>query len=130
MPLSRTKKIRITLAILGLLLVVGGWTALSVSWRRGYAHGTVTGVVRKISVHGPPYCKILTGELVYQGTSSGLKPELFDFSVDNDADTNPIVRDLREAEQNARRVTLDYRQDRRLWWRCNPSEYFITSVEK
>jgi hypothetical protein len=130
MPLSRTAKIRITLTILGLLLAVGGWTAVSISWRRGYENGTVTGVVRKVSVHGPPYCKILTGELVYQGTTSTQKPELFDFSVDNDAESNPTVRDLREAERSGKRVTLDFRQDQRLWWRCNPSENFITAVEK
>lgn len=130
MPLSRRAKLSLLLAILGILLVVGGWTALSISWRRGYAHGTATGVLRKVSVHGPPYCKILTGELVYQGTNSSPKPELFDFSVDNDADSNPVVRDLHEAERSGRRVTLDYRQDRHVWWRCNPSEYFITAVEK
>src|SRR6185312_11598096 len=120
MPLSRTAKIRILLAIVGVLLAVGGWTALSIAWRVGYAHGTATGVVRKVSVHGPPYCKILTGE----------HQEVFDFSVDNDADTNPIVRDLKQAERDGKRVTLDYRQDRKVWWRCNPSEYFITTVEQ
>ncbi|HXU74596.1 MAG TPA: hypothetical protein VN947_35115 [Polyangia bacterium] len=130
MPLSRTAKIRILLAIVGVLLAVGGWTALSIAWRVGYAHGTATGVVRKVSVHGPPYCKILTGELVYQGTNPGQHQEVFDFSVDNDADTNPIVRDLKQAERDGKRVTLDYRQDRKVWWRCNPSEYFITTVEQ
>jgi hypothetical protein len=130
MPLSRAAKIRIAVAVLVVIVAIGGWTALSISWRRGYAHGTVTGVVRKVSVHGPPYCKILTGELVYQGTSATQQPELFHFSVDNDAETNPVVHDLHEAERDGKRVTLDFRRDRRLWWRCNPSEYFITAVEK
>jgi len=112
------------------VLAAAGWTALSISWRLGYAHGSVTGIVRKVSVHGPPYCKILTGELVFQGANPGQHQEIFDFSVDNDADTNPIVRDLKDAERDGKRVTLDYRQDRKAWWRCNPSQYFITTVEK
>jgi hypothetical protein len=130
MKLSRTAKIRIVLGTIVVVLGVGGWAALSISWRRGYAHGSATGVVRKVSVHGPPYCKFLTGELVYQGSSVGAKPELFDFSVDDDAESNPVVHDLKEAERAGSRVTLDYRQDRKLWWRCNPSENFITAVEK
>jgi hypothetical protein len=130
MKLSRAAKIKIALGVAVVLPGVGGWAALSISWRRGFARGSVTGVVRKVSVHGPPYCKFLTGELVYQGTNIGPKPELFDFSVDDPAETNPIVRDLKEAERGGTRVTLDYRQDRKLWWRCNPSESFITAVEK
>jgi hypothetical protein len=130
MPLSRSGKIRLALVLLALLLVVGTWQGLSVAWSRGYAHGTATGIVRKVSVHGPPYCKFLTGELVFQGTQAGQKQELFDFSIDNDSETNPIVAQLHEAERAGARVTLDYRQDRKLWWRCNPSEYFVTGVEK
>lgn len=130
MPLSRKAKIRTILAVAGVLVVVGGWSALSIAWKLGYAHGTATGVVRKVSVHGPPYCKILTGELVFQGSNPTQQAELFKFSVDDQADTNPIVRDLKNAERDGKRVTLDYRQDRKVWWRCNPSEYFITAVEK
>ena len=130
MPMSRGAKLRIILIIVGLVLVAAGWTGLSLAFRLGYARGTVTGVVRKVSVHGPPYCKILTGELVYQGTNAGQKQEVFGFSVDNLADSNPVVRDLKDAERDGKRVTLDYRQDRKVWWRCNPSEYFITAVEK
>ena len=41
------------------------------------------------------------------------------------------MRDLKEAERSGKRVaTLDYRQDHHVWWRCNPSESFITAVEK
>lgn len=129
MALSRTAKLRIAAAVVGVLLVAGGWTALSISWRIGYAHGTVTGVVRKVSVHGPRYCKILTGELVYQGTSAQ-KPDVFDFSIDDHSDANPVVHDLQAAERGGKLVTLDFRQDRHAWWRCNPSQYFITAVEK
>ena len=130
MPLSRSAKIRIIVAVVGLVAVVGGWTALSIAWRIGYAHGTVTGIVRKVSVHGPPYCKVLTGELVYQAANPGQHPDVFGFSVDDHAETNPIVRDLKDAERDGKRITLDYRQDRQAWWRCNRSEYFITAVEK
>ena len=130
MPLSRGAKLRIILSILVVVLLAAGFAALSMSWRLGYAHGIVTGVVRKVSVHGPPYCKILTGELVYQGTNAGQQQEVFHFSTDSIADATPVVHDLKEAERDGKRVTLDYRQDRKVWWRCNRSEYFITSVEK
>jgi hypothetical protein len=131
MPLSRRAKIRIGVAALALLIAAGSWQGLSYAWHRGYAHGTVTGVIRKVSVHGPPYCKFLTGELVYQGSRvAGQKPELFDFSVDDDRDSNPVVVDLKQAERSGATVTLDFRQDLHPWWRCNPSENFITAVEK
>jgi hypothetical protein len=130
MALSRSAKIRLVLAVLAVLLIVGTWQGLSYAWHRGYAHGIATGVVRKVSVHGPPYCKFLTGELVFQGSQAGQKPELFNFSVDDDHDSNPIVQQLKQAESSGTRVTLEYRQDMKVWWRCNPSEYFVTAVEK
>src|SRR5690349_14268355 len=129
MALSRTAKLRIAAAVLVVLLVAGGWIALSMSWRIGYAHGTVTGVVRKVSVHGPRYCKILTGELVYQGTRRH-KPAGFDCSGDDPSHAKPVGHDLQAAERAGKLVTLDFRQDRHAWWRCNPSQYFITAVEK
>jgi hypothetical protein len=130
MALSRSGKIRIALAVLAIVLAVAAWQGLSLAVHRGYAHGTATGVVRKVSVHGPPYCKFLTGELVYQGGQSAQKQELFDFSIDDYGDANPVVGQLREAERAGTRVTLHFRQDVKPWWRCNPSEYFITAVEK
>jgi hypothetical protein len=130
MALSRSGKIRLVLGIVALIVAIGAWQGLTLIWHRGYAHGAVTGVVRKISVHGPPYCKILTGELVYQGTAPGQHAELFHFSVDDEKDGNPIVVDLKAAERTGKPVTLDYRQDVKPWWRCNPSEFFVTTVEK
>lgn len=130
MAIPRSTKLRIILGIVVVLLLAGGWSALSISWRRGHAHGIVTGTVRKISVHGPPYCKFLTGELVYQGGNAGQQQEVFNFSVDDHQESNPVVRDLEAAERSGARVTLDYRQDLRLWWRCNPSQLFITAVVK
>jgi hypothetical protein len=76
------------------------------------------------------HCKFLTGELVYVGNRLAQKAEVFDFSIDDDGDTNPVLRDLQKAERSGKRVTLAFRQDRKLWWRCNPSENFITAVEK
>jgi hypothetical protein len=130
MALSRVAKIRIVLIVLLLLFGVAAWQGLAYLWHRGYAHGTVTGVVRKVSVHGPPYCKFLTGELVYESSQNGTKQELFNFSVDDARDSNAIVADLKAAERKGGRVTLDYRQDVKPWWRCNPSENYITAVEK
>src|SRR5690348_1673867 len=130
MPLSRTAKFRVALVVLLLVVAVAGWQGLSLAWHRGYAVGTATGIVRKVSVHGPAYCKILTGELVYQGSAPGQTQGLFDFSIDDHSDANPVVRDLHEAERKGTPVTLHFRQDKKVWWRCNPSEYFITSVEK
>jgi hypothetical protein len=130
MSLSRTAKLRLLLAIVAILLGVAAWQGLSLVWNRGYARGSVTGVVRKVSVHGPPYCKILTGELVYQTGNTGPKADLFHFSVDDADDDNPVVRSLEEAERKGGRVMLQYRQDRKMWWRCNPSEFYITGVEQ
>ena len=43
---------------------------------------------------------------------------------------NPVVVALKDAEKNGTRVTLDYRQDLHSMYRCTPSEYFVTKVEK
>ena len=130
MPMTRKAKLKTALAVFVLLGGVAAWQGLSYAWHKGYAHGSATGVVRKVSVHGPPYCKYLTGDLVFQGSQAGQPQELFHFSVDNAADSNPLVAQLKEAERAGGRVTLAYRQDIKPWWRCNPSENFITGVEK
>ena len=129
MPMTRSVKLRAALAVFALIAVVAAWQGLTYAWHKGYAHGSATGVVRKVSVHGPPYCKYLTGELVFQGSQAGQPQELFHFSVDNEKDGNPIVQQLKEAERAGTRVTLDYRQDIKPWWRCNPAENFITGLE-
>ena len=130
MPMTRSVKLRAALAVFALIAVVAAWQGLTYAWHKGYAHGSATGVVRKVSVHGPPYCKYLTGELVFQGSQAGQPQELFHFSVDDAKDGNPIVQQLKEAERAGNRVTVDYRQDIKPWWRCNPSENFITGLEK
>lgn len=125
----RSKKLLILLPI-ALLLLFSGYEGCRVFWYRGYSKGSRTGVIRKMSVKGPPYCKYLSGELVLQGAQPGLAPEVWEFSVDDDSDNNPIVQQLHEAERSGTRVTLDYRQDLHSLFRCTPSEYFVTKVEK
>jgi hypothetical protein len=121
---------KLILVGLGLFGLVFGWQGISYWWKYAYSRGTRTGVIRKISVKGSPVCKYLSGELALQGAVAGQAAEIFQFSVDNKSDDNPIVKELHDAERNGTRVTLDYRQDRPIWWRCNPNEYFITKVEK
>lgn len=112
----------------GLLVVLGGWQGVYFLTRSGYSNGTRTGLVRKVSKKGPVYCKYYEGEMAMP--TGALAGEIFNFSVDDDSDNNPIIADLQKAEREGTRVTLHYRQDRPLWWRCNPNEYFIQRVEK
>ncbi len=128
MAVSRRGKL--ILAVLALVFLVGAWQGISYWWNVGYSIGTRTGVVRKISVKGSPVCKYLEGELALQGAAPGQPADIFKFSVDKHRDDNPIVVSLHDAEKTGARVTLHYRQDHPPWYRCNPSEYFITSVEK
>lgn len=130
MALTRSSKIYIVLAALGLVMLVVAWNGARYWWYHGYSLGTRTGIVRKVSMKGPPYCKYLAGEMVLQGTAPGQQAEVFEFSVDEDSEDNPIVKSLREAEKKGERVTLTYRQDLHSLYRCTPSEYFITGVEK
>ena len=120
----------IALVALGLVFAFVAYESLLVWWNRGYSRGTRTGVVRKVSVKGPPYCKYLSGELVLQGNQPGTAAEVWEFSTDDDGEKSPIVIALKEAEKTGARITLDYRQDRGSLFRCTPSEFFITAVEK
>jgi hypothetical protein len=124
MPMKR--KTKLILVLVGLVALVGAEQGISFWWHTGFSRGTRTGVIRKISVKGSPVCKYLAGELALQGGGVGQPQEIFNFSVDHHDDANPIVVQLHDAEKNGTRVTLDYRQDGKFWWRCNPNEYFIT----
>ncbi len=126
MAIGRKGKIAFVLLIL--FLIVGAWQGLYYLFRHGYGEGTRTGIIRKIAVKGPPYCKYLSGEMALQGQN--VAAEVFVFSADNRDEGTPLVKALQEAERTGARVTLKYRQDHPLWWRCNPSEYFVTAVEK
>lgn len=123
------KKSIMILVPIALLLLFVGYEGARVWWYRGYSVGARTGVVRKLSVRGPPYCKYLAGELVLQGTQPGQPAEIWEFSVDDDSDKNPLVKQLHEAEKSGERITLDYRQDLHALFRCSPSEYFVTRAE-
>ena len=129
MALPGKTKLLLGLLPVALVLVLGLWKGGTYWWYRGYSKGSRSGVVRKISIKGPPYCKYLSGELAVQGATP-LNAEIWEFSVDDDADANPVVVALKDAEKNGTRVTLDYRQDLHSMYRCTPSEYFVTKVEK
>jgi hypothetical protein len=128
MALSKKAKVLVFLLPVALVLLVAGFQGAKYWWFRDYSHGTRTGTVRKLSVKGPPYCKYLSGELVAQGPQ--VAAEVWEFSVDDDHDTNPVVVALHDAEKTGGRVTLHYRQDLHSMYRCTPSEYFVTKVEK
>ncbi|APR75793.1 Hypothetical protein A7982_01139 [Minicystis rosea] len=128
MALPKKAKLILALIPVALFLIVGSYQGLRYWWYRGYSKGSRTGVVRKVSIKGPPYCKYLSGEMVTQGTQ--LQPEIWEFSVDDDTETSPVVVALHEAEKKGERVTLHYRQDLHAMYRCTPSEYFVTKVEK
>lgn len=121
-------KVKVTLLLTVLVGLVAGWQGIRYWWYHGYSIGERTGIVRKISVKGTPLCKYLDGEMVLSGVA-GQPSEVWNFSVDDHADTNPIVQQLKHAERDGARVTLHYRQDLKSWYRCTPHEYFVTQVE-
>jgi hypothetical protein len=123
------RKVKIGLVILGLLGLVAAWQGITFWLATGYSRGTRTGVVRKVSVSGPPYCKNLRGELVLQTSSLVQNDPPFEFTVDDYSDKNQVVQDLKKAERDGVRVTLTYRFDRPLWWRCNSLQYYVEKVE-
>ncbi len=123
------KKSIMILVPIALLLLFVGYEGARVWWYRGYSVGARTGVIRKMSLRGPPYCKYLAGELVLQGTQPGQPVETWEFSVDDESEKNPLIKQLHEAEKSGERITLDYRQDLHALFRCSPSEYFVTKVE-
>ncbi len=128
MPLKR--KLLFILVPLALLLLFVSYQGIRVWWYRGYSKGARTGVIRKLSIKGPPYCKYLSGELVLQGAQPGQPAETWEFSVDDNDEGSPVVKQLHEAEKAGTRVTLSYRQDLHSLFRCTPSEYFVVKVEK
>src|SRR3954463_15473321 len=101
------RKVKVGLVILGLFGLVGLWQWAAYAFKTGYSKGSRTGVVRKVSVRGPPYCKYLSGEMALQGAQIGTEQEIWEFSVDDDSDKNPVVEGLKEAERNGNRVTLE-----------------------
>jgi hypothetical protein len=113
------RKLKVALVLIGLVGLAGLWQYLSYAFKAGYSKGSRTGIIRKVSVKGPPYCKYLEGELALQGGIPGVAQDIFTFTVDDHSDGNPLVQQLKQAERDGKRVTLDYRQDKHIWWRCN-----------
>jgi hypothetical protein len=124
------RKVKIALVILGLLGLVAAWQGISFWLATGFSRGTRTGIVRKVSVSGPPYCKNLRGEMVLQTTTLVQNEAPFEFTVGDYSDKNPLVQDLKKAERDGTRVTLTYRFDKPVWWRCNPLQYYVEKVER
>ena len=124
------KKLKIALGIDLALGLVAGWQALSYWYRHGYSTGSRTGILRKMSVKGPPYCKYISGEMALQGTLPGQPVEIWEFSIDDESESNPVLKDMHEAEKSGARITLKYRQDLHSLFRCTPSEFFITGIDK
>ena len=73
------------------------------------------------------YCKYLSGEVV-TSVAFGQAADIWEFSVDDRSSSNPLVKQLEDAERTGARVTLRYRQDLHSLYRCTPSEYFVTEV--
>src|SRR5260221_14095166 len=127
--MSVGRKVKVILGVLAALGLVALWQGGSYWYKKGYSRGSRTGVIRKISVKGPPYCKYLSGEMAVIGSAPGQPAEIWEFSVDHKGEANPVVQSLHVAERTGKTVTLAYRQDLKMWWRCNPAEYFITAIE-
>ena len=130
MTMSRRSKVLLILLPFAALSLWLGWRGVLFLWYRGYSIGTRSGVIRKISIKGPPYCKYFSAEMVLQGSLPGMPFETWEFSVDDERPEAPLVKALQEAERRSDRVTVHYRQDRRSLFRCTPSEYFATALER
>lgn len=112
-----------------LFLGVLGYAFLPAAWYHGYSKGTRTGLLRKFSYKGSPVCRYWSGELALSGTTQLIAAEIWEFTVDGPrSESNPIVQALQKAEAAGRPITLRYRQDKRRWWSCAPSEYYVTGV--
>jgi hypothetical protein len=129
MAMPRKVKVILALVPVAFVLLVVAYEGLRVWWYRGYSVGSRTGVVRKVTVKGPPYCKYLSAEMVVQTGGLTTAADVWEFSVDDDSPTNAVVVALKNAEKKGERVTIDYRQDLHSLFRCTPSEYFATKVE-
>ncbi len=122
-------KVKGFLVFLVLAAVVAGWQATYYLFHHGYSTGSRTGVLRKLSIKGPPYCKYVSGDMVLQGNLPGAPLETWEFTV-SDVDKALLMPQLEVAEKSGKPVTLRYRQDLKMWWRCTPLEFYVTDLEK
>lgn len=131
MALTRMTKFKIFLGVFGLFALIALWQVGRYYWYRGYSVGTRTGYLRKLSLKGPPYCKYLFGEMVLQrGGEVAAGQEVWEFSLDTTDEDSALAKSIREAERAGKLATVRYRQDLHMWWRCAPTEFFVTDVEK
>jgi hypothetical protein len=127
-----TRKQKVLLALVPFLLVGlwVGWRGLRYWWYRGYSHGVRSGILRKVSIKGPPYCKYVSGELVLAGSQPGVET-VWEFGLDKVDDDDPLYKELVDLADKGQKVTLQYRQDQAAFFvRCQPGEYFVTGIEK
>ncbi len=109
-----------SLVLIGLVLVAGGWTWLTLNW--DYSEGERAGYVQKFS-HKGWLCKTWEGEIAMV-TMPGAIPDRFQFTVTNDAVAEKI---------NAlagSRVVLHYEQHKFIPLSCfGETEYFVTDAK-
>lgn len=120
---KKQMKVRILLILVAVLVLIVGvlglyvWGTLKVS----YSSGERSGYVQKLSKKGW-VCKTWEGEMAMV-TMPGTAPEIFNFSVRNDAVAEKINRSM------GKRVALSYEQHKGVPTKCfGETEYFITDV--
>jgi len=113
------RKITIAAVVLVPLLLIAGWTALTLSY--SFSNGERAGYAQKLSQRGW-VCKTWEGELAMVNLP-GAMPEIFRFSVRNDSIAHLLERNL------GKRVSLSYEQHRGVPTSCfGETEYYITNV--
>src|SRR5579872_2956884 len=100
-------------------LIFSGWAWLTLHW--AYSTGERAGYIQKISKKGW-LCKTWEGELA-MANLPGTLPQIFDFSVRDDAVAQQIVQSA------GQRVSLTYEEHRGVPTRCfGETGYFITAI--
>jgi len=119
-PKKKNWKLRLFLLLIVLPLVLFAaytWATLSFA----YSTGQRSGYIQKISQKGW-LCKTWEGELAMT-TVPGVAPQLFEFSVRDDA----VARQIEQV--GGQRVTLTYQQHKGVPTSCfGETEYFVTGV--
>src|SRR5260370_39691281 len=98
-------RLKIALAIVGVLTLLAGWQGFRFWWYHGYSTGERTGVLRKLSVKGSPICKYADGGLALTRAQPGHAADGWTFFGDDHSTANPIMKDLREAESARTHIT-------------------------
>src|SRR5262245_16159855 len=90
---------RVAVAVFLIALLVTAWQLLRAWWLRGFSFGSRSGILRKISYTGSPLCKYWHGELMVSNPAVVAGPaEVWDFSVHAEANGDPIIAQLKQAE--------------------------------